>query len=68
VHRIGPRIRIAPKETFLLVFRDSNYQIQFTEINAFTSRLLNLLKTASYTGQTALEKIIEEVAIPHQKS
>lgn len=31
VHRIGPRIRIAPKETVLLVFRDSNDQIHFAE-------------------------------------
>ena len=64
VHRIGSRIRIAPKETFLLVFRDSNDQIQFAEINAFTSRLLNLLKTTSYTGQAALEKIIKESCHP----
>lgn len=64
VHQIGPRIRIAPKETFLLVFRDSNDQIQFAEINAFTSRLLSLLKTTSYTGQAALEKIIKESCHP----
>lgn len=64
VHRIGPRIRVAPKETFLLVFRESNDQIQFAEINAFTSRLLSLLKTTNYTGQAALETIIKESCHP----
>jgi len=64
VHRISPRIRIAPKETFLLVFRDSNDQIQFAEINAFTSRLLSLLKTTNCTGHAALEKISKESCHP----
>ena len=64
MHRISPRIRIAPKETFLLVYRDSNDQIQFAEINAFTSRFLSLLKTTNYTGQAALETIIKESCHP----
>lgn len=64
VNRISPRIRIAPKETFLLVYRDSNDQIQFAEINAFTSRFLSLLKTTNYTGQAALETIIKESCHP----
>lgn len=60
VHRIGPRARIMPAETYLLVFRDTSDQIQFTEINAFTSRLVRLLETNEYTGQTVLEIIAAE--------
>jgi hypothetical protein len=64
VHRIGPRARIMPVETYLLVFRDTSDQIRFTEINAFTSRLVRLLETTEYTGQTALEIIAAESRHP----
>jgi hypothetical protein len=60
VHRIAPRVRAAPAETYLLLFRDVNEQVQFTEINAFTSRLLNLLATTERTGLAALEIIARE--------
>lgn len=60
VHLIAPRRKVAPKDTFLLVFRNKDDQIQFIEINAFTARLLNLLETTNYTGQTALEMIAQE--------
>lgn len=64
VHHISPRTGLAPKETYLLVFRDIDDQIQFIEINAFTARLLNLLETTSLTGQTALEIIAQESGHP----
>src|SRR5690242_13555168 len=62
VHRIAPRVRVSAAETYLLVFRDVSDQIQFTEINAFTSRLIHLLESAEHTGQAALEIIIKETA------
>lgn len=64
VHRIGPRARVMPIETCLLVFRDASDQVQFSEINAFTSRLVSLLETAEHTGQTALEIIAAESRHP----
>lgn len=64
VQRISPHTRIAPTETYLLVFRDADEQIQFTEINVFTARLLDLLKTAELTGQAALEIIATESRHP----
>lgn len=64
VHLIAPRHRVAPKDTFLLVFRDKDDLIQFVEINAFTARLLNLLETTDCTGQTALEMIAQESRHP----
>ncbi len=60
VQRIQPRARIAPAETYLLVFRDSEDQIQFLETNAFTARLLNLVEAGDYTGRSALQTIADE--------
>ncbi len=60
VQRISPRVRIAPVETYLLVFRDADDRVQFMEINAFTARLLNLLETAEPTGRRALEIVATE--------
>ncbi|MDQ3185933.1 MAG: putative DNA-binding domain-containing protein [Pseudomonadota bacterium] len=60
VHRIGPRVRAKSAETYLLVFRDTSDQIRFTEINAFTSRLINLLEFTECTGQAALEIVAAE--------
>lgn len=60
VQRIQPGVRIAPAETYLLVFRDNEDQIQFIETNAFTARLLNLVEDGTYTGRAALGAIVEE--------
>lgn len=64
VHRIGPRARVTPAETYLLVFRDAGDQVRFIEINAFTSRLINLLIPAEHTGWAALEIVAEESRHP----
>ena len=64
VHRIAPRRKVKPAETFLLVFRDANDQIQFSAINAFTARLLTLLEPGTHSGRTALETIAIESRHP----
>ena len=64
VHRIGPQTRVKQTETYLLIFRDADDQIQFTEINAFTSRLINLLASAEHTGKAALQIIAMESQHP----
>ncbi|MFO7542176.1 MAG: putative DNA-binding domain-containing protein [Thiobacillus sp.] len=64
VHRIAPRRRIQPVETFLLVFRDAADQVQFSEINAFTARLLTLLEPGDSTGRVALETLASESRHP----
>jgi len=38
--------------------------MQFTEINAFTSRLISLLETTECTGQAALEIVAAESRHP----
>jgi hypothetical protein len=60
VHHIAPRERVSPAETYLLVFRDANDQVRFVEINALTSRLIQLLESEAYTGRMALEIVAEE--------
>lgn len=64
VHRIAPRRVVKPSETFLLVFRDADDQVQFTEINAFTARLIALLEPATLTGEAALAHIAAESRHP----
>ena len=64
VQRIAPRRKVQPAETFLLVFRDADDQIQFSEINAFTARLLTLLEPGSLSGRAALQQVANESRHP----
>jgi len=64
VHRIAPRRTVRPAESWLLVFRDAGDQVQFSEINAFTARLLTLLEPGSVSGRTALQHIAAESRHP----
>ena len=60
VHRIAPRRKVHPAETWLLVFRDADDRVEFTEINAFTARLLSLLEPETLGGRAALEQVAAE--------
>jgi hypothetical protein len=64
VHRIGPRRKVQAAETYLLVFRDAADQVQFSEINAFTARLLTLLEPGTLSGHAALQQIADESRHP----
>ncbi|MDP2029340.1 MAG: putative DNA-binding domain-containing protein [Thiobacillus sp.] len=64
LHRIAPRRKTQPLETHLLVFRDAADQIQFSEINAFTARLLTLLEPGSLSGRAALQQVAAESRHP----
>lgn len=64
VHHIAPRRKVQPAETHLLVFRGEDDQVAFTEINAFTARLLALLETGTQTGREALAQVAEESRHP----
>jgi len=64
VQRIAPRRTIQPVETFLLVFRDAGDEVKFSEINAFTARLLTLLEPGMLTGRVALQQIADESRHP----
>jgi hypothetical protein len=64
LHRIAPRRKTQPAETWLLVFRDAGDQVQFSEINAFTARLLALLEPGSLSGRAALQQVAAESQHP----
>ena len=64
VHRIAPRRKVQPAETYLLVFRDDGDRVEFTEINAFTARLLSLLESGTLGGRAALEQVAGESRHP----
>jgi len=64
VQRIAPRRKVRPQETYLLVFRDAGDEVRFSEINAFTARLLALLEPGALSGRAALERIAAESRHP----
>ena len=65
VHRIGPDYRPRkPQPTCLAVYRDTNDEVQFSQINAVTSRLLSLLAATPTTGETAIRQIATELQHP----
>ena len=64
VHRIGPAWQPRQTEpTFLVVFRDVQQEVQFTEINAVTAHVLALLDSG-LTGQQAFAQLAQEMAHP----
>lgn len=65
VHRIGPGYRPRkPQPTHLAVYRDADDKVQFTQINAVTHRLLNLLAATPTTGEAAIRQIAAELHHP----
>ena len=62
VHRIGPSWQPRqPEATFLVVFRDAQHDVQFSEINAVTARVLALLDEGR-TGRQVFEQLAREMA------
>jgi len=60
VHRISPDfIPEQAQATFLLVYRSSDHRVQFMEINAVTSLLLQLLESQAQTSQALLDNLAE---------
>lgn len=65
VHRIGPDYRPRkPQATQLIVFRDGDDRVQFSELNPVTARLLDLLADGPLTGEAALRQIAEALQHP----
>ncbi len=65
VHRISVRCKPKqPESTQLLVFRDTDYNIKFIELNAVTFRLISLLQNATLTGLQALTLLAKELQHP----
>jgi len=72
VHKISEDYiptQAATQATHLIVYRDTEDEVCFMEINAVTARLLYLLnEDSSSTGQSALEKISEELQHPNPEA
>lgn len=68
VERISPRYQ--PKQapeaaTFILAFRDAEFNVQFIGISAAVARLLTLIQeNPALTGAEALEQLAQELAMP----
>ena len=64
VHRIGPDWQPRQAEpTFLVVFRDGQLDVQFTEINAVTAHVLSLLDQG-LSGQQAFAQLATDMKHP----
>ena len=65
VHRIGPDFQPAEpglQPTFLIVYRRRNDEVAFTEINAITARLLELMQQdGGQTGRELLSTVAGEI-------
>ena len=60
VHKIS--INYQPKKsenitTYLLVYRDASYQVQFMELNPITFQLVTLIKNSAFSGEQVLRKL-----------
>lgn len=65
VHRIGPAYRPRqPQPTHLLLYRDADDTVQFTQVNPVTARLLALLASAPTTGEAACRQLAAELQHP----
>ena len=65
VHRIGTDYRPRrPQATQLVVYRDADLAVQFTEINPVTAHLLALLAPGQLTGEAALTQIATALQHP----
>ncbi len=66
VHRIGPNFQptSAGSPTYLLVYRDHADTVQFTELNAATARMLELVRTNTHaTANELLHQLAEELRL-----
>jgi hypothetical protein len=67
VHRIGPKFkpRTPPAQpTYLLVFRDQAFAVEFIELNPVSARLVDLLQSRKLSGEKLLKKIAKELQHP----
>lgn len=69
VHKISARYKpTSPEPTYLLVFRNSKYEVKFIELNPMTYRLLSIIQEQSFTGRQALTKLAVEINHPNTEA
>jgi hypothetical protein len=69
VQRIGPDYRPRkPSPTHLLVYRDTNDEVRFVELNPVSARLIDLLLEGRLTGRAACIAIATELGHPDPRA
>jgi uncharacterized protein len=71
VHRIGPDNQPAAppaQPTHLVVWRNSDDDVKFMEVNGVTARLLQLMASRRRTGRQLLERIARELRHPQPEA
>lgn len=61
VHRIRPSAKVVATPTFLLVFRDAEFNVRFIEQSNVGARLLKLLEAGNRTGREAVMQLSGEI-------
>lgn len=67
VQRIGPKFKPLmppPQPTYLLVFRDAEFNVEFIEMNPVSARLVDLLQSSRRSGEQLLQQIVDELKHP----
>lgn len=66
VHRIGPAYRPRrPQATHLVVYRDTDERVRFSEVTPLTARLIDLLASESLSGRQAIQRLAGELNHPN---
>jgi hypothetical protein len=69
VHTISKRVQPTEQsKTYILMLRNSAYQVKFIELNAMTFELLKLIKNNTITGRQALLQIAEVIQHPQPEA
>ena len=65
VHKISKRkLPKTTEKTYLLVFRNSEFEVKFIELNPITYQLLRLIQENNMTGKQALVRLVEHIKHP----
>lgn len=65
VHMLSKKHQpIEPTQTFLLLFRNAEFEVKFMQLNPITFELLQIIEAQSCTGQQALQQLAEKMQHP----
>lgn len=65
VHKISAKFKPKkPEKTYLLVFRNAEFKVNFIELNAVTFELLKLIQSNTLSGEQALTSLAEHMQHP----
>jgi uncharacterized protein len=65
VHKISARHKPAtPEPAYLLVYRRTDFEVKFIELNPITYQLLNVIKDSKMTGEQALTQLAANMQHP----